>query len=351
MTTNASYKLPDLLSLCDPFELRTNRACRAVTAASESWLVDLPDALTERERDDLRHMKMGLLAALCFPTCDQPQLRLVTDFWTLLVVANRRAKPGQDPSSDNLLTHLAVRLQRLEDAAPADCKARFRAHMAAHQAAEQQLVSGEAPTRDIDMYMPFSDAVEALDLPQEGEERTLLDALTAHALDLIAWSWDIVAYNVDQSVGRRNNAVQVILDARGFSIQGAVTVAFSHAQQAQHDFLECERSLRERLEPPSPPSPVEPSWAATLSSYIGLVGGAPPPPDTPRSELPSQQCADALRYVQGLRDCIAGVLHWAYETEMFFGRKQEVRSYIRTFGWVFLLEKSTEREEEANGTV
>ncbi|KAL1746793.1 isoprenoid synthase domain-containing protein [Schizophyllum fasciatum] len=324
MSTNVSYKLPDLLSLCEPFELRTNRACRPVMEASEAWLAGLPGVLTDRERSELRRMKIGLLAALCFPTCDQPQLRFVTDFWTLLIIGNRRARPGQSPSADVLFTHLGDRSKWLEAAAPAGFSSRFKPHTSEHRAAELQAIKGEAPVGDLDAYMSFARrfaglrmvfdliaAVEALELPQEGEERALMDTLTMHAADLISWSWDIVAYNVDQSADRKYNVVQVIIDARRLTIQGAVTAAFAHAQQAQRAFLSCEQAIRERLEPP--------------------------------------QRRDALRYVQGLRDCVAGMLHWAYETEMFFGRKQGVKSYIRTFGWVFLLDKGAEDEVEGPG--
>ncbi|KAL1716522.1 isoprenoid synthase domain-containing protein [Schizophyllum commune] len=360
MPTNVSYKLPDLQSLCEPFELRTNRACRPVMEASEAWLTGLPDALTKRERGDLRRMKIGLLAALCFPTCDQPQLRFVTDFWTLLVVANRRARPGQNPAFDGLFLHLADRTERLESAAPTGFRTRFRNHLSEHQAAEKQAVANEAPDSDVDAYIAFARrftglnaifdliaAVEALDLPHAGEERELLEQLTTHAVDLISWSWDIVAYNVDQSADRKHNVVQVILNARrGLTIQGAVTAAFAHAEKAQRAFLECERTVRERLEPPPPPpSPAEPTWGKTLALLLGF-DSEPPAPAKPQCTLPAQQRADALRYVQGLRDCIAGMLHWAYETEMFFGRKQGVRSYIRTFGWVFLLDKGAEDEDE-----
>ena len=41
---------------------------------------------------------------------------------------------------------------------------------------------------------------------------------------------------------------------------------------------------------------------------------------------------DVKRYIQALKDCIAGSIHWAYETELFFGKKG---GEVRSFGWVF----------------
>lgn len=86
-----NYQLPNLLSFYHAFELRTNRYCRAVTLASEQWLLDSnTNILDEAERKALRGSKIGLWAALCYPTCDAPQLRLVTDFLSLLVYSNAR---------------------------------------------------------------------------------------------------------------------------------------------------------------------------------------------------------------------------------------------------------------------
>jgi hypothetical protein len=92
-----SYQLPDLLNLSRPFELRTNRSCRAVTLASEAWIIalkktDNDSVLTEPEQSSLHTMKIGLLAALCFPSCDGTPLRLLTDFLNFLVLADERIR-------------------------------------------------------------------------------------------------------------------------------------------------------------------------------------------------------------------------------------------------------------------
>jgi hypothetical protein len=50
---------------------------------------------------------------------------------------------------------------------------------------------------------------------------------------------------------------------------------------------------------------------------------------------------DAQRYIQGMRDWIAGWGHWVYETEEYFlGNGEEVKA----FGWLFLLSKEGEGE-------
>lgn len=82
MAPGTSYQIPNIPTLCgDTFQLRTNRHCRAATQASRQWAQAFLDA---DETDALEGARLGLLAALCFTTCDAPQLQLATDFLTLV---------------------------------------------------------------------------------------------------------------------------------------------------------------------------------------------------------------------------------------------------------------------------
>lgn len=84
MPSTVSYQIPNLPSLCgDEFELRTNRHCRAATEASKKWVQER-GFLDEDETEGLKGARLGLLAALCFTTCDSAQLQLTTDFVTLM---------------------------------------------------------------------------------------------------------------------------------------------------------------------------------------------------------------------------------------------------------------------------
>lgn len=79
-----SYQVPDLAKLCsDHFELRANEHCRLVGEASCRW-ADEHAFLDKEERTVLPDVQVSLLASLCFPTCDIPQLRVATDLLTLL---------------------------------------------------------------------------------------------------------------------------------------------------------------------------------------------------------------------------------------------------------------------------
>jgi hypothetical protein len=101
MPHSHSFQLPDLLSIVGSLELRTNPHCRFVTDGYENWISGEPDILTANELTYLRSTKLGLLAALCFPTCDVPQLRILTDFIaTIFYSGMRECAPGY---SSNLL--------------------------------------------------------------------------------------------------------------------------------------------------------------------------------------------------------------------------------------------------------
>lgn len=90
MPLNQSFQLPDLLGIIRSLELRTNRLCRFATDTSEKWFFEETNCLSTAELSYLHSTKLGLLAALCFPTCDAPQLRLLTDVLTMLFYSHLR---------------------------------------------------------------------------------------------------------------------------------------------------------------------------------------------------------------------------------------------------------------------
>jgi len=104
MTHCHSFQLPDLLAIVGSLELRTNPHCHFVTDGYENWISGEPDMLTADELTYLRPAKLGLLAALCFPTCDVPQLRILTDFIvTMFYSGMRECAPGHSSNLSNLM--------------------------------------------------------------------------------------------------------------------------------------------------------------------------------------------------------------------------------------------------------
>ena len=90
--SSMSIQLPDLPTLTRAFELRANKACRSVTLSSEARFLkpESDISLSNSERAIVPTAKIGLLSGLCFPTCDPPQLRFLTDFMTVLMFAHQR---------------------------------------------------------------------------------------------------------------------------------------------------------------------------------------------------------------------------------------------------------------------
>lgn len=94
-----SFQIQDLAKLCsEHFEPRANQHCRVVNDATCRW-VDEYGFLEEEERARLPDMQIALLAAMCFPTCDMPQLKTAEDL--LMILFHWQDKPERvDEAAD-----------------------------------------------------------------------------------------------------------------------------------------------------------------------------------------------------------------------------------------------------------
>jgi malonyl CoA-acyl carrier protein transacylase len=118
------------------------------------------------------------------------------------------------------------------------------------------------------------------------------------------------------------------------SIQGAMYLAGNMIKDAFTSFSALEVDLLSAIQPRPIVHPLflslfKWSWkgGSSEASYL----------DTNNDEIKAQTAdqrreEDVKRYIQALKDCIVGSVHWVYETELFFGKKG---GEVRTFGWVF----------------
>ncbi|KAG5336697.1 hypothetical protein C0989_012075 [Termitomyces sp. Mn162] len=185
-----SYQLPDLLSLCQAFELRTNPFCRPATLASESWLLslktaELNDLLTPTECDCLHSAKFGLLAALCIPGCGQPQLTFFTNFIGVLSIADGRIKAAQAKNNSGWLSdveetddgvmilekhelfrYLLPELKRLIARAATTWTTRFSHAVHSYHSSQLQLLSSHIHDviPDLETYLPLRSDLSGLHL-------------------------------------------------------------------------------------------------------------------------------------------------------------------------------------------
>ncbi|KAG2031011.1 terpenoid synthase [Suillus americanus] len=283
-----SVQLPDLLSSCTPFELRVNRHCRSVSRASETWLCEVGLNL------EWKGMKVGLLAALCYPGADLTQLRLAVDFLSLLVYEQERGWEISD------------RLSRVAYKSPA-WYMRFHRSMRAYHDARRRLHSLDSTCiPDLETYVDLRrnasglrmvfhliEYAGGLDLPERASSHPVLKQLTDQACDLIAWSEDAISCAKGMTPSSRLNIVTVLMKDRNCSFGSALAYVGTLVKQSADAFLATEHQF---------------AACAVMND-------------------------DTRRYVRGLRDCIAGSVNWLYETERYLGTKG---NEVRAFGWVFV---------------
>ena len=129
---------------------------------------------------------------------------------------------------------------------------------------------------------------------------------------------------------------------KGLSIQGALNLAGVYIKDLVDLFVATERVLLDARAPTPPQS--NQSHLMFLYSQawnwfpFSRVVAMPPSliSETPLHERGDTFLGDLPSYVQSLRDCVVGTINWAYETELYFGKKGEE---IRSFGWIFLNQK------------
>ncbi|KAF9236127.1 isoprenoid synthase domain-containing protein [Melanogaster broomeanus] len=268
-----SVQLPDLLSICSTFELRTNRHCRAVSQASERWLVASGVALRSLE---WRAAKPGLLAAACYPNTDAPQLRLITDLLSLLLYSNEQSSADAGTIRSRcewlMLTMLSDRLSRVAFKNPGWYM--------------RSTTQPNAVFPDLESYIELRRDASGLRMALAMIEFAGdLSKAVDHASDVAAWSEDIISSNI----------VTILMKERNASLESALTSAGTLVKQSVDAFVMTEE---------------------TLLSSLDLCAGR-----------------EARRYIQGLRDWVAGFVNWLYETELFLGEKG---NEVRMFGWVFV---------------
>ncbi|KAI9065747.1 terpenoid synthase [Trametes sanguinea] len=297
-----SIRLPNFPALCNAhFELRSNPHCRHVTLASEKWALSTPLFLDADEEARLPGARLGLLAALCFPTCDASQLLAITKF--LIVILHWVDRPRSLYADEEMLDPIWTKY--LRPTTRRDWQKRFQRHLAAFRLkralSAQDAAHGVVPDLEsyIDLRRDASGVKMLLDMivyagglhiPQYVYEHPALRRLREDAGNIIAWSTDVAAF------ARRPhsiNLISVLMHERRYTPQAASHCAGNLVKDIIANFLANEISL-----------PSFGDWDV-----------------------------DVRAYVRGLRDCIAGTLNWLYETERFFG---ETAEDVRSSGWVFI---------------
>ncbi|KAJ3843829.1 hypothetical protein EV361DRAFT_131009 [Lentinula raphanica] len=388
--TAGSYQLPDLLLYFQDYhELVINKYCSAASSDSEKWTrglihdEDLGLSSLSLSDDKLASMKLSLLGACCFPSCDLTQLSLMMDVWTSILLENqlllrsnlpvmpRWISANEDPDDyvqllqlHPVFQRLVPRLSRFKHSTSEVWQQRFTRSIASYRQSEQKAINFRMEAAalaklDLDDYINFRcnfggipiildliEAVEGLDLVILAYNERLC-TLRRLVGEIIVLSWDVFSYNIDQSMDNRLNIVSLLQAKREYALVHSIKEAGDLISQRLDSFKSLEHSLLSSagILPSSTPTTI--STASAAKSWLGLTGffsENPQKNSKTHLSLTEMQAHDIALYIRALKDCMVGFLNWTYETDLFFGTKGES---VKSFGWVFLLppSKSVEASE------
>ncbi|KDQ61287.1 hypothetical protein JAAARDRAFT_191378 [Jaapia argillacea MUCL 33604] len=313
------FRIPDFISYSG-MKVKVNRHYKRAAADSERWIVDNANIGGSKLRH-LRGSKGGLLAAMCYPSCDYTGLRLASDFMCYLFhlddMTDGLSENGQSvheeivgavhqPSSAKaskkackLTTEYWVRLS-VNAGAPENAQRYYAqvfddylksVYRQAHDRASgviPDLESYIALRRDTSACRPcfaLTSCSYRLDIPLDVMNHPIVQNLDDAANDLVTWSNDIFSYNVEQSRGDTHNMLVVVMRDKGCTLQEAVDFVGGMTKQSIDRFHENRTLL--------------PSWTPEIDEAVAT-------------------------YVDGLENWIIGSLYWSFESQRYFlqeGRK------------------------------
>jgi hypothetical protein len=197
----------------------------------------------------------------------------------------------------------------------------------------------------------LAELLEVFPFPEflHATQREKLEQIRQCAFNIIAWSIvsftflhkrysvnslafkDVASYHITPAPCRFN-LLTILSTHNHLSIQGAMNLAGSMIKESFSLLCALENDLIESLQPTQ-------SIFSSLSSFFEWKRKLKEPEPSHPLTKPNDEFAEAnarledvKRYIQALKDCIAGSVHWVYETELFFGKKG---GEVRSFGWVF----------------
>ncbi|KAJ3865326.1 hypothetical protein EV359DRAFT_39043 [Lentinula novae-zelandiae] len=248
---------------------------------------------------------------------------------------------------------LLTRLSRLQNSTTESWQQRFTSSIVAFRHSRQKAIDyrreGTALAHlEIEEYIGFRrdlsgipcildllEAVEGLELdisPYNDDLRTLRRLVG----DVIVLTWDVFSYNIDQSIDNKINIVSLLQSKREIALVHSIKEAGDLIFQRIDAFKFLEKSVLSSVGA-SPSDRASDTGATAVNSlwnnFTGLFSAAQKP-NNPHPSVTEFQAHDIALYIRALKDCMVGFLHWAYETDIFFGTKGDT---VKGFGWVFLL--------------
>ncbi|KAI6021041.1 isoprenoid synthase domain-containing protein [Pisolithus marmoratus] len=314
LETTWTFLLPDLLTIC-PYPLRLNSYLDDVLRDVDKWLVEV-GGLSEGRLEKTKAAKSTLLCATYLPDADAARLRVCADFHAFLFytddwfddvdLGDVRAlwqtymSVFRDPNfQTEKRSALMVKsfFDRFRQTAGPGCTERLIRGLDSYFSASEKEIERRTKgnisnlesyidyRRDTSACKPCYALIEyaaGMDLPDEVVSHPVIMAMEEATNDMISWSNDIYSYNKEQAQGDIHNLVMILMCEQGLDLQSAMDEAGAYWKAALQRF---EGNLT-----------ILPSWGPSVDQNVAI-------------------------YVQGLRDMIAGTLHWSFDAPRYFGKE------------------------------
>ncbi|KAI1325215.1 isoprenoid synthase domain-containing protein [Xylariaceae sp. FL0255] len=262
--------------------------------------------------------KLNLLAAMCYPRMTKEQIRSGCDIMHLFFMFDEHSdKSGPAETWDQVSIQMDALLNphkprpqgewvggeftrqfwlRIPQNATTTFRTRFLATWEAYanSVAQQAELRSAAHIPDLETYFPVRRNTSGapstiamyemdLDIPDSIREDPVIVELETLAVDLIVIANDLLSYNKEQAVGDdEHNLITVIMNQYGLSVQEAFHKAGDLSNMKMDRFYHLYINM--------------PRW-------IGPVD------------------LDVQKLVDGMAQCVSGVMHWSYESQRYFGER------------------------------
>ncbi|RWA13735.1 hypothetical protein EKO27_g1374 [Xylaria grammica] len=246
--------------------------------------------------------KLNLLAGMCYARLTKEQVRSGCDLMHLFFMFDEHSdRAGPAEAWDQARIQLDAMYNpnkprpqgewiggeftrqfwlRIPESATDTFRSRFLATWEAYvySVAEQAELRSKAHIPDLATYFPMDS-----DIPDDIVEHPVMVELNTLAVDLIVIANDVLSYNKEQAVGDdEHNIITVIMKQFDLNVQEAFDEAGKLSDMKMDRFYHLYHDL--------------PQWIGPVSS-------------------------DVRRLVEGMAQCVSGVMHWSYESQRYFGKR------------------------------
>ncbi|KAH8111216.1 terpenoid synthase [Phellopilus nigrolimitatus] len=319
MSLPISYKLPDLISMCN-LSSSIHPRYKEAGAESAAWISSY-EPLGPETRAFFDKLDTAILSGLAYPYAGYKELRMCCDYINVLFAMDEvtDVQNGADARKTVDIHIRALHGEQYDDSAVSKMTLDFRSRFLELFALNSFLrflpnhenyanaVIREAERRDryavlsLKEYeefrrvnggvLPSFNLIECcfkFHLPDEVIEHPTIKRMTDAAISIICWSNDIYSYHMELVTDGHScsNVITVIMQEKRYTLQGAMDYVGSHIQSLLSQFIADKAAL-------------------------------------PSSSFGTEIDANLHKYIHGLETWITGNLRYSFKTPRYFGDERE----------------------------